>query len=173
MKKPPLTAEYVKSILNYNPATGRFVWKYRNDVGSRWNSRFAGEIAGSFDSNNYLQIGINSSLYRAHRLAWLIVTGKWPQFEIDHEDGDVFNNKWSNLREATHQENLRNQKMPSNNTSGVKGVSWHKRDQKWQVQIKIDGTSTHLGYFDSFDEAVAVRKLAELDHFGNFRRKAA
>jgi hypothetical protein len=173
MKKTPLTAEYVKSILNYNPKTGRFVWKYREDVPKEWNTNFAGEIAGSFDRNNYLIIGINGSLYKAHRLAWLIVTGKWPQFEIDHEDGDVFNNRFSNLREASRQENGCNLKTPSNNTSGVKGVSWHKPCQKWQAQIGIDGTSTHLGYFDSFDEAVAVRKLAELEHFGNFRRKAA
>jgi hypothetical protein len=169
--KIDLTADFVRSILDYDSESGLLTWKYRENIPANWNTKYAGEEAGYINNQGYQFIGINGSRYLAHRLAWLIVTGEWPKDKIDHEDGDPSNNKFSNLREATQQENNRNRKTNSNNTSGVKGVYWNKPCQKWQVQIKIDGTSTHLGYFDSFDEAVAVRKLAELEHFGKFRRK--
>jgi hypothetical protein len=176
IKKPKsprnnLTAEFVRSILDYDPETGVLTWKCREGMRPGWNGRYAGKEAGSFNSKGYQQISINGSRYSMHRLAWLIQTGEWPQHQIDHEDGDVFNNRFSNLREATQQENTWNRKTDIRNTSGVKGVSWDKQNQKWQVLITVDRKRIHLGRFDSFEDAVAVRQDAELEHFGDFRRK--
>jgi hypothetical protein len=170
--KTNLSAEFVRSILDYDPESGVFTWKYREDARSQWNGSFVGKEAGWINNLGYRRIAINGSSYLAHRLAWLIVTGEWPQFEIDHEDGDAANNKFSNLREATHRENGRNAKLNSRNISGVAGVYWNKQCQKWCAQIRVDRKQLHLGLFDSFDEAVTVRQLAELEFFGGFRRKS-
>jgi hypothetical protein len=166
-----LTADFVRSILDYDSETGILTWKYREGMRPQWNGRCAGKEAGRIDNQGYREVGINYSSYRTHRLAWLIVTGEWPQFGIDHEDGNPSNNKWSNLREATQQENSCNRKTDIRNTSGAKGVYWDKLNKKWLVSIMVDGTSTHLGRFDSFEEAVAARQDAELQYFGEFRRK--
>lgn len=87
---------------------------------------------------------------------------------VDHSDGNPLNNKIENLRWATHRENCANSKMQSNNTSGIKGVHWYKRDSKWQVYIRIEGVSTHLGYFATLEEATSVRRAAAQEHFGEF-----
>jgi hypothetical protein len=171
--KIDLTVDFVRSILDYDPESGILTWKYRKDLTPGWNTRFVGTEAGNINNLGYRQIAINRSRYQAHRLAWLIVTGEWPQHQIDHEDGNPSNNRFSNLREATDQENNQNRKTPSNNTSGVKGVYWDKHAQKWRAWIVVDRKRIHLGLFDSFDEAVAVRQAAEIRYFGGFVRQAA
>ena len=80
---PKLTQEYLKSILSYDPETGVFTWKERQDVErpAQWNSRYAGEEAGCEYKNGntfYRCIGINFKYHAAHRLAWLYVMGDWP-----------------------------------------------------------------------------------------------
>jgi len=87
---------------------------------------------------------------------------------VDHRNGDKTNNKIENLRWATKSENNANSKMRSHNTSGVKGVHWHKRYSKWYVQIQIDGVKTQLGYFATLEEATDVRRAAAQEHFGEF-----
>lgn len=88
----------------------------------------------------------------------------------DHIHGKAsrFDNRKSNLRIATSQENCRNKGLFKNNTSGVTGVEWHKRDEVWQARIKVDYKYIHLGYFDSFDDAVKARKEAEEKYFGEY-----
>jgi hypothetical protein len=165
-----LTADYVRSILDYDPETGVFKWKWREDVGSRWNTRYAGKAAGCVQRVGYVLISINDRLYKAHRLAWLFVYGEWPPEQIDHIDCDKLNNRIANLRLATMQENQRNVGLQKNNTTGIKGVCWHKRDRKFQAEIKVGGKRLHLGTFDTLAEAIAARTTAEIEHFGPFRR---
>jgi len=85
---------------------------------------------------------------------------------IDHIDNNRLNNNINNLRWATNQENSQNRQLSSNNTSGVKGVSFHKKANKWQAHIKIDGIKIHLGYFDNIEDAKQARVIKAQQAFG-------
>ena len=87
----------------------------------------------------------------AHRIAWHIHNGCFPNGEIDHIDGDGLNNRIDN----------RNQRMRIDNTSGFNGVCWHKRDEKWYAKINTNGKRKHIGGFNDLEEAAkAYRKAA-------------
>jgi len=167
-----LTQEYIKELLDYNPDTGVFTWKARPremfNTTRGWNifnAIYPGTITGSLNKiSGYLIIGIDAKLYRAHRLAFLYMTGEWPKDQVDHINHDRANNRWLNLREATHQENGMNRSLSKANTSGFTGVCWREDRGKWVASIRIDGSLIHLGYFDDFDDAVAARKAAEIEH---------
>lgn len=85
-----------------------------------------------------------------------------------HGKDTRYDNRKSNLRVCTTKENAMNSALSTNNTSGVTGVIWHKRDMVWQARIKIDYKYIHLGYFDRFEDAVKARKEAEDKYFGEF-----
>jgi hypothetical protein len=104
----------------------------------------AGDVAGYIDtSTGYVKICVNGRQYYAHRLAWVYMTGEWPDDEIDHDNGKRADNIFSNLKEATHSENCDN-KAPSKNK--WKGVSFYKG--KWNAMISSRNRSIYLGRFD-------------------------
>lgn len=80
---------------------------------------------------------------------------------VDHINGDTFDNRKENLRVVTHQQNCLNRRINYNNTSGTKGVVWNKKEDKWMAFIQFPGYFKNLGYFDSIDDAIVVRKEAE------------
>lgn len=148
MRKPEQlpTAEYVRSILDYDASTGIFKWKITRG------RAIAGRVTGSRNARGYLIIVIDSVNYKAHRLAWLYETGKWPMHQIDHCDGDTSNNRFANLRDATTRVNQQNQRKPrSDNTTGYLGVSRSKG--RFVAQISVAGKYHSLGYFDTAEEA--------------------
>ena len=153
--------ERLRQLLNYDPETGALTWKERAEVRPQWNGRYAGKPAGCVDSHGYLKIGIDGRNYYAHRLAWAIHHGEWPQHQIDHINGDKLDNRIANLRDVPQVVNGRNQKMAAHNTSGYAGIHWRKSDRRWQAFIKVDRKQRHLGYFDNLADAVAVRRAAE------------
>ena len=154
--RPELTAEYLRSILHYDPATGIFTWRV-----STSNRVRAGDVAGCQNGSGYLLIKVQSRLYPAHRLAWLYVYGVWPKDQIDHINRNRSDNRRANLREVTNKQNGQNASKRSDNTSGHPGVSWHKRDFKWVAQIMHNQKLIHLGYFSILEEALSARKAAE------------
>ncbi len=158
-----LAKERVNALFDLDLKTGHFTRKV-----SRGGTARAGTIAGSLSSSGHIQIRIDGKPYLAHRLIFFMVTGRWPEGEIDHINGDPSDNRWSNLREATHAENGRNLRKMSHNTSGVPGVSWYARLGKWQAQIQVNRKKIHLGYFTDFEDAVAARRAAEIKYFGEF-----
>ena len=159
------TAEFVRSLLDYNAETGILTWKRRIDS-KRFNTVYAGEQAGTIRPDGYVSISIDSQRNLAHRLAWLITHGEWPPADIDHIDGNPNNNRIVNLRSVSRTENLRNTRRSSNNKSGHNGVHWDKKGRKWQAQTSINNCAVHLGYFDDIDDAIAARKAADIDmHF--------
>ena len=94
-----------------------------------------------------------------------------PKVICDHIDRNPLNNQKNNLRLCTVKENKYNNSKQRNNTSGVVGVYWYKPYNKWKAQIKKDRKDIFLGYFNNFDEAVKVRKNAEIKYFGEFYPK--
>jgi hypothetical protein len=146
-----LTQQRLRELLSYDPDTGNFIGLVTRG------KRSTGRIAGGPDPEGYIQIRIDYVTYRAHRLVWLYVYGRWPVGQIDHRNGVTSDNRLSNLREATPAQNSQNRKRCSTNTSGFTGVHWHARKRRWGARI---GTKT-LGYFRSAEEANAVRVAAK------------
>lgn len=154
-----LTATALRNVLDYSPDSGLFRWK----VG-RGRAR-AGDIAGCVaevrNGYRWVQIRIFGKLYPAHRLAWLWVHGEEPKDFIDHVNQDAVDNRLSNLRAVPHEVNCLNQSMRQSNTSGVCGVYWEERTQKWRAEVKFEGKKYRLGRFsllaDAESEVVAKR----------------
>jgi hypothetical protein len=166
-----LTAEYLREILDYDPETGEFRWKWRDDRAKSWNVKWAGTVAGTL-CHGYIRVTVDYRFRKAHRLAWLYVYGAWPANQIDHINNDRADNRITNLREATNQENNRNVGLRKTNSTGITGVSWHKRLQKYQAHIMVDKKSIYLGLFPTLEAAAAARAAAEIKYFGEFRRAA-
>ncbi len=166
----PLSADYVRSALDYDPKTGVFRWKHRDDVPFSTNCRIVGRVAGSINTAGHRQIEIHSVPYLASYLAWLIMTGEWPVFQIDHKNTIYDDNTWRNLRTATISQNARNTKKKKTNTSGFKGVSWRKDGGYWRASIKKDGVQHRLGRFDTAEQAYAAYCEAARRLHGEFAR---
>ncbi|HEJ2268253.1 TPA: HNH endonuclease signature motif containing protein [Pseudomonas aeruginosa] len=147
-----LTRSDVAALLRYEPETGNFYWKV-----DRHGSARAGSKAGSFNDRGYVQIRVHSIRYKAHRLAWLLMTGEWPMNHVDHINGDPSDNRWSNLRDVTNQENCKNNRLSKRNRSGVSGVHWDTHACSWKAQIRMGGRCYSLGYFEDFDAAVQAQ----------------
>lgn len=103
-----------------------------------------------------------------HRLVMNCPLGK----EVDHIEGDTFDNRKNKLRICTHSQNSKNRKLGKNNTSGCKGVSWNTAKQKWIVRIQISHKEKQIGSFkfEDLDKAISLRKEAEKLHYGEYRR---
>lgn len=166
----PFDAAFLRSILSYDPLSGLFTWLPRPSAPHCWNKTWAGKRAGNVGSEGYLQISVRNRLYKAHRLAWLHVTGEWPHAEIDHRNGDAADNRFANLRAATRHENARNRGAQSNSLTGMRGVSYRPRSGRWAARIKVAGLDQHLGCFDSAEQAQAAYRAAQIRHFGEFAR---
>ena len=130
------------NVIDYNKDTGDFIWKRAAGNVKK------GDSAGGY-SEGYLKININKICYSAHRLAWLYVYGEFPKDQIDHINRVRSDNRIINLRNCTNKENRANSGKNKKNSSGYKGVSWHKATGKWQSQIAKDGVNVCLGFFDS------------------------
>ncbi|HEV2898016.1 MAG TPA: HNH endonuclease [Pseudaminobacter sp.] len=157
-----LTAARARELLIYDPETGALTWRVARP-GLR-----AGALAGTRTSEGYTQVEIDYRLYKAHRVIWLIMTGKWPKHQVDHRNGMRADNRWRNLRDATPLQNARNRRPGTSNTSGRIGVSYSKDRAKWSAYIGLDRRTINLGSFDKLDDAVAARAEAERHHFGEF-----
>ncbi len=145
--------------VHYDPDTGEFTW----NIGGR--KRTAYGRAGSLDGKGYWRITVDGVDYRAHRLAWLYMTGRWPTHEIDHKNRNRADNRWQNLREATSGEQRQNQLLRKDATSGFRGVTYLSRKNKWLARIALDGKRKHLGVYDTEESAVGARLSAERELF--------
>ncbi len=152
-----ITAEKIRENLRYSPIVGVFEWR---KPGRR---RRVGGLAGGVVSTGYIRIVVDGKPYPAHRLAWLYMTGAWPEVEIDHIDGDRSNNAWNNLREATSTTNGWNKPRGRNNRTGVKGVGKRAEAKPWQAKVQARG----IVWTESFAtkeeaEAAVMEKRKEL-----------
>ena len=145
-----VSVEELKELMFYQD--GKMVWKVNKG------SAKAGSTVGSPDKDGYLKTSINRKMYRLNRLVWFYHYGVWPINKIDHKDGDNTNDKVDNLREATSQQNQFNKKS-FGKYSKHKGVTWHKRDKRWQASYQLDGTRVYIGNFDTEEEAAKAYQL--------------
>jgi len=174
MKKELPTVEYLRKTIRYNPKTGRMYWLKRTKEHyppktaniersvKYWNKRYAGkETAICQDGRGYFKCKINQIHYGAHRVAWALYHGEWPDKQIDHINGNPLDNRIKNMRVVSTRENGKNRKRPSTNTSGIIGVSWNKRQSKWVSQICVNYKKIFLGCYDNITDAASARQTAE------------
>lgn len=155
----------LKELLYYNLSSGDFVW-----LVSASNAIKVGSQAGSPDKDGYIIIQIDGKKYKAHRLAWLYVHGTWPENEIDHENTIKHHNQISNLRPATHAENLANTPHRAVNKLKVKNIHYVARTNRYILQMMLDGKKKHLGCFRTLEEAVTKRDTVASQQHGKFSR---
>ena len=152
--------DYLHSIFNYNKKTGKLIWKKKTancvQIGAE-----AGFRAGH---KGRMQVTIKGKAFYVHRIIWKMVTGSIPNDkQIDHEDRNVINNKWSNLLLKTQSENMKNQGMYKNNTSGIVGVNFHKFSGLWMGHI-AQNKKKEAKYFKTKMEAINWRKEKEIQY---------
>ena len=163
---PPL--ELVKEFMSYDSEWGVITWKRRPT-----NNVPVGSVAGKLLPNGYRQIRFKRKTWYAHRIAWYIHTGKDPiGWTVDHINGNKDDNRIENLRLAHEYQQRGNLSLRSDNTSGVRGVTWSKRDSKWEAKIHRQGKTYMLGRFKTKEEAAEAYQRAASDYFGEFLREA-
>ena len=155
--KPLPSQKRLRELFNYDEHTGVFTWKQVNS-----NRVKPGSKAGWQTDAGYIEISVDSIRYRAHRLAWMYVYGDDPgELQVDHRNHKRTDNRLSNLRVATNQQNCFNQKES-------KGFYYREDCKKWQTQIRINGVQTYLGLFDCPLLARLAYEDACKEHRGEF-----
>jgi hypothetical protein len=156
-----LTQTRLRHLLHYDPQTGSFTWL---DCPRK---HLTGQPPG-YLCRGYRLIQLDGRSYRAHRLAWLYFYGQWPPGQLDHKNLLRDDNRITNLRQATHTQNMQNVPLKSNNFSGVKGVHWDARNSKWMARIRTGGARLYLGLFDSLEDAAEAVRLKRIELHGTF-----
>ena len=175
-KKPP-SPSILRELIDYDPETGALVWRVRDvsfftDGGKSalhsmrvWNTRYAGKPALNCKGTaGYFSGNIFNRKYFAHRVAWAIYSGAWPERQIDHINGNTLDNRIANLRSVTRQENGKNRAIGTNNTSGTIGVYWSISRSKWAAEIYKNGRQIVIGRFKIKDEAIQARAKANVEY---------
>ena len=150
---------------DYDPLTGILTWK--NDT--KINNSKAGTRAGCIKADGYRYVRLNNKLYCEHRVCWAMAYPELPR-QIDHINMVRDDNRICNLRPATNGENGMNKPMQSNNTTGFKGVTFHKGTRKYHAKICFNGTRRSLGYYRTPEEASMAYAKAAGEFHGQFAR---
>ncbi|HGV9335235.1 TPA: AP2 domain-containing protein [Raoultella planticola] len=152
-----VSIEYLQMMLDYDPDTGVFTWKVSPSI-----KLPVGSVAGSKNGDGRNQIMVNGKSYSARRLAWLFTYGGWPEGKVGHINGVKDDDRIAFLCNYTP-DNLQERERPAkNNTSGARGVSWHKGTNKWVAHCRVNGKTQNLGSFTEFEQAAqVVRKYRE------------
>lgn len=158
-----LTQEYVKNLFDYRD--GKLYWKVaRKNI-------YIGKQAGHIKPTGITLVGFDNKTYLIHRIIYLYWHGEMPEF-IDHIDGNPGNNKIENLRRCTKSENNWNSVKRKDNSSGIKGISWHKKDGKWHARLMVDKQNVYLGAYTDIAEAAKAVTLARAHYHGAFAKQA-
>lgn len=143
-------------LYRYDPETGLFTHAKDKRAGRGMVIAKAGDVAGSLDQKGYVKFKIAGKNIKAHRLAWLLMTGDLPKGEIDHINGIKGDNRWVNLRDVSPSVNRQNiRKARADSATGVLGVSPYRKN-RYQATISVNGRSVRLGEFYSKEEASAA-----------------
>lgn len=159
-----LTQAMILRALKYDPETGDFTW-LELLPNSR---RQIGQKAGRRHWTGYIYIKLGGVEFAAHRLAWIMMTGDWPEHDLDHIDRNRANNRWANLRAATRRQNLMNTPVREGNKTGVKGVWPGPVKGVWFASINAEVNKPTVMKFASRKAAISWRREQELLHYGEF-----
>ena len=175
---PLPSVKMLRECFDYSPKTGELRWRKRPAKHfiselrcAYWNRRFAGTIAGMIAARS-IRVRVDGIRYRAHRLIIKMTTGRNPFDTIDHKGGNPFDNRRKNLRIATMGQQSWNRKLPITNTSGYKGVYWHKKRKAWVANLTHKGVMHYLGKFDAAQEAAAAYEKKACELRPNFHRQS-
>jgi hypothetical protein len=152
-----LTQERLRDLLIYDELTGVFTNRVTRNPRAK-----AGEPAGVVSQHGYIVFQIDGKKIYAHRAVWLYMFGEWPDKEIDHINRNRQDNRLVNLRLASRLLNAQNTGKHLKNKSGHKGVVFHKRSGKWQVQMSANSKTFYIGQYDLLGDAVRARSIAEI-----------
>ncbi|OJH45189.1 HNH endonuclease signature motif containing protein [Paracoccus sp. SM22M-07] len=166
-KKPLPTIERLRQRLSYDAETGKFTWlAHSGDLTPNqqtWNKCWAGKPAFTYTSKSGYHSGnFDGKLLYAHRVAWAIVYGCWPEADIDHINGVRSDNRIINLRDVSRTENLKNKRAKPGTSTGHTGVTFYRRDQVYVAQARSGGKNHYLGRFKRLDDAIAARAEANI-----------
>lgn len=153
---------WLRHYFRYDQETGLLYWTNAQKCER-------GNIAGTIDPNKHIRVRIGNRRWMAQRIIWQIVYGYEPENHIDHIDGDWMNNRLSNLREATHDNNMRNIKKNCRNKSGAKGVTLTPSG-KFMANITYMAQVFYIGIFDTLDEAAHMYNKFAIQLHGEFAR---
>ncbi|ELJ7526683.1 HNH endonuclease [Salmonella enterica] len=146
----------IRDLIDYNPENGVLTAKVN------FSGRQAGSVIGSQTWQGYYAFSLFGKKCFAHRLAWLLHYGEWPSQPIDHINGIKTDNSIRNLRLCSLSQNQFNKPTQKNNTTGVKGVYWNKRDKRYVASVQFNGKKYSAGHHKDIDSAKeAVMKLRE------------
>lgn len=164
-----ITQDQLKRVMSYDHTTGIFRWAIKPRQRSR--PAMGSEAGGINTTTGYKTIQIDGRRYQAHRLAWLYMTGEWPIEDIDHINNNKADNRFENLRQATRSQNHHNKGPMPFNTSGYKGVTFHKGAGKWMARVAdVDGSQIYLGLFPTPEAAYEAYCHAAKRLHGEFAR---
>lgn len=148
-----VTQDFLQKVFHYNEETGDLTHRFTTISGKQ------GELATYQHSGSYLSVCIGKKQYLAHRVIFLMQTGRWPE-QVDHINHNRSDNSWKNLREVIEGQNQQNASKQINSTTGITGVSLHKPTKRYRAYISVNTKQKHLGLFDSIEAAQAARELA-------------
>ena len=158
-----LSQDYFNTIFEYKD--GNLYWKQRQALSIK-----IGSLAGTVKRHDpYKRVQVLKKNLLQHRVIFFMHHGYLPEL-VDHIDGNSFNNRIENLREATYSQNSINKKLVSNNKSGYKNVSWDKRYKKWTVFLRINKKNIRFGLFDDVELAGLVAEEARHKYHKQFAR---
>lgn len=171
MKKKELDLDLLEKLLRLDARRGKLYWRRRNismfpnaRVAKWWNGRYAGkEALINVTDIGYMGGTILGISFKAHRIIWAMHHRQWP-YLIDHVDGNRQNNKIKNLRTVSDLENGQNCKRSKRNKSGVTGVCWIKKTNRWIVQIHVNGKNKRIGDFKDKQAAITARENANIEY---------
>jgi hypothetical protein len=157
-----ITQQELKQRVHYDPLTGVFTW-LPHPTNKALRNRDTDKEAGSISKRDkifYRRISVNGKRYYAHHLAILYVDGYMPK-EVDHDNGDGLDNRYSNLTPTTHKNNMRNMRYHADSQHGIVGVIYAKDRYKWRAHITVNYKLITLYEGSDFFEACCARKSAE------------
>ncbi len=182
-----LPVHLVKELFDYDPLVGVVMWRPRLVrpgerfawIDTKHNRHYAGRPAGRVAGAGHIYIGIThprgdgarAYRYPAHWIAWAYCHGEWPRSRLDHKNGKPADNRLANLRLASPLQNAWNASRRRDNSSGYRGVTWANDRNQWRAFIQVNRQKINLGCFDTINQAVAVRRQAELRYFGEYVRQ--
>lgn len=159
-----LSQKRLKELFIYEPLTGLFTSRI-----GRSGVSIGAKMGCIHPTLGYVYIGVDGGRYLGHRLAWLYMTGKWPDNEIDHKDQCRSNNRWNNLREASSSQNKCNTGPRKNSKLGTKGI-WQLPYGTFRVCIKLRGRKVHDKVYKNLSDAKKAHQTESIKYHGEFSK---